>query len=95
MKITLEKGENLEVVIVDKDKVIGKLVLQLSRLPVLAVEKASAAVAEPKADAPAKKTRKRSLSPEARARLAQAQRERWARVRAMKEQQGGGQEASQ
>lgn len=90
MKITLEKGENLEVVIVDREKVIGKLSLQL--LTPVAVVPEKAASAELKAEAPAKKTRKRTLSPEARERLAQAQRERWARVRAMKEQQGGGQQ---
>lgn len=91
MKITLEKGENLEVVIVDKEKVIGKLSLQLLAPVAVATEKA--VPAELKAEPPAKKTRKRMLSPEARERLAQAQRERWARVRAMKEQQGGGQQA--
>ncbi|MCX7625547.1 MAG: hypothetical protein N2Z21_04980 [Candidatus Sumerlaeaceae bacterium] len=91
MKITLEKGENLEVIIVDKDKVVGKLLLQL--LAQVAVPSEKTSQSELKADTPAKKPRKRTLSPEARERLAQAQRERWARVRAMKEQQGGGQQA--
>ncbi len=93
MKITLEKGENLEVIIVEKDKVIGKLALQLTGVPVLAVEKAAPVATEERSEFPAKRTRKRNLSPEARARLAEAQRQRWARIRALKEQQGGADES--
>lgn len=91
MRITLEKGENLEVLIVENDKVVGRLSLQLTAIAGISKEKATLA-GETTEPTPAGRTRaRRTLSPEARAKLAQAQRERWARVRAqLQKQQGAG-----
>jgi len=100
MRITLEKGENLEVVIVEKDKVIGKLSLQLLG-SVRIVEERHDVASAPEAvsaqgEAPQRKRRKRQLSPEARERLAEAQRRRWARFRAQSGgQQDGGEQSGQ
>jgi hypothetical protein len=100
MRITLEKGENLEVVIVEKEKIIGKLSLQLLG-SVQIVEERRVVASAPEAaftqgEAPQRKRRKRQLSPEARERLAEAQRRRWARARAQSAgQQGGGEQSGQ
>jgi hypothetical protein len=100
MKIALEKGENLEVVIVDKDKLIGKLSLQLLGSARIVEERhdvpSAPEAVSAQGEAPQRKRRKRQLSPEARERLAEAQRRRWARVRAQgAEQQGGGEQSGQ
>jgi hypothetical protein len=88
MKVTLEKGEVLEVAIIEGDRVVGSLSLTLRDT----VPSAAAAPAKPRAAAaapaaPARKRRasgKRNVSPEARARMAEAQRRRWEAYRASK-----------
>ena len=81
MKVALEKGEMLSVAILENDRVVGVLKLQLGQ----AEGKAEKPAAQKKA-APGKK--KRNIPPESRRKMAEAQKRRWAKVRAAKEKAG-------
>ncbi|MCX7718257.1 MAG: hypothetical protein N2111_07635 [Candidatus Sumerlaeaceae bacterium] len=84
MRISLEKGEVLDVAITEGDRVVGSLSLTLRDLVPSAPKAAAKA---PAAAAPAtrkRRTGKRNVSPEARARMAEAQRRRWEAYRASK-----------
>lgn len=90
MKIALELGESLDVVLMNKDEVVGTLSLQIRGLAqAVAQPKALAAKtvsSETRSAAPAKK--KRTMSAEVRERLRQAQLRRWARVKGAQQQEG-------
>ncbi len=94
MKIALELGESLDVVLMSKEQVVGTLSLQIRGLAQAVAQPkaqaAKAAVSETRPTGPAKK--KRTMSPEARERLRQAQLRRWAKVKGA--QQQGGEQAS-
>ena len=84
MRISLEKGEVLEVAIVEGDRVVGSLSLTLRDM-VASAPKAAAQAAMAAAPVPRKRrTGKRYVSPEARARMAEAQKRRWEAYRASK-----------
>ncbi len=90
MKVTLEKGETLDVALVENDRIVGTLSLQLRGV---ALAGSTRAVSEPSrrsVEAPAEKAastgrgpgrRKRQISAEARAKMADAQRRRWEKYR--------------
>lgn len=81
MKVALEFGEALEVALLENNRVVGSLSLVLRTAG--AAPRVAAAPAKAAAPAAAKASRKRrQLSPEARARMATAQKERWAKKRA-------------
>lgn len=82
MKVALEFGEALEVALLENNRVVGSLSLVLrgaGAAPRVAAAPAAKAAAAPAAKAGRKR---RQLSPEARARMAAAQKERWAKKRA-------------
>lgn len=89
MKVTLEKGETLDVALVEDDRIVGTLSLQLrgvgSGAAVRAVSdysrRAAEAPAEPAAGTTRTGRRKRQISAEARAKMAEAQRRRWEKYR--------------
>jgi hypothetical protein len=78
MKITLEKDEHLEIVIVDKGKTVGRLELELFSET---TEEEQEPEAKVRAEMPARKVRKRKLSPEGRERIRKALLERWSRIK--------------
>ncbi|MGI8907205.1 MAG: hypothetical protein ACR2IE_12030 [Candidatus Sumerlaeaceae bacterium] len=79
MKVTLERGEILDVALIDNDRIIGTLSLQLRGLSVGARFSGASAPAAAADNAGKRNGRRRKrgpLSPEARARMADAQRRR-------------------
>jgi hypothetical protein len=93
MKVALEFGESLEVALVQGDRIVGSLTLSLKGVGASPVVRSRATVAEAAAeeapaDAPRRGRRKgkgrRQFSEEARARIAEAQRKRWAAARRKK-----------
>lgn len=81
MKVALEQGETLEVAILDNDRVVGTLSMEM-RGPGAAARPQRAASAAPQAaKAVGRRRGKRNISREARARMAEAQRRRWAKYR--------------
>lgn len=90
MKVALEAGEVLEVAVLDGDKVVGTLSLQLKTLSGAssAVKRGRPAGASEKAESaePARKRRKqrKPLSDETKARMAAAQKARWEQINANK-----------
>jgi hypothetical protein len=90
MKVALEQGESLEVAILQNDRVVGTLSMRLQGVGTGSVgaTRQQSAPAAPSA-VPAKRGRKRgrraggrrNISPEARAKMAEAQRKRWAKFR--------------
>ncbi len=79
MKFTLERGETLDVTLVENDRVVGTLSLELKGVfgGAKSAKMVSAAASE-KTDG--RKPRRR-LSAEARARMAEAQKRRWDKKR--------------
>ncbi len=79
MKVALEIGETLEVAILEENRVVSTLSLTL-RAPGVTRRVASDAPAKSSASAPASKggRKRRAISPEGRARMATAQKARWA-----------------
>lgn len=94
MKVTLEKGETLDVALVEGDRIVGTLSLVLRGVSVGAAPRtraeAPAEMAAPAARsnrgarAAAGGRRKRNVSAEARAKMAEAQRRRWEKARQTK-----------
>lgn len=92
MKVALDTGDVLDVAILDGDRVVGTVSLQIKSLvgvtPKAAPKSASAAASTAgSASAPAatgtrKRKARKPLSEEARARMAAAQKARWERIRA-------------
>lgn len=89
MKVALEAGEVLDVALLEGDRVIGTLSLQIkgvaktSKVGRPAGVSSSASSSDDGADAPVKKRKARKpLSPEVRARMAAAQKARWEQRRA-------------
>ena len=86
MKVALEIGETLEVAILEENRVVSTLSLSLR--PASAPRRAtSEAPAKSSTPSPASKggRKRRAISPEGRARMAAAQKARWA---ARKEKEG-------
>ena len=89
MKVTLEKGETLDVALVEGDRIVGTLSLQLREIGsgagVRTVSDSTRRAAEATAESATGTTRtvrrKRQISPEARAKMAEAQRRRWEKYR--------------
>jgi len=90
MKVALEAGEVLEVAVLDGDRVVGTLSLQLKGLSSgtrgvgrpagSTVERAaSTSAAEPAAAG--RRRKRKPLSPETKAKMAEAQRRRWEKSR--------------
>ena len=84
MRVALEQGETLEVAILEGDKVVGTLSLEMR-----SGSSAGRSVSATPTAAPAQARRgrrggKRNISPEARAKMAEAQRRRWAKARGEK-----------
>jgi hypothetical protein len=82
MKVALEKGEVLEVALLENDKVVGILSFELKGVGVAPVSRAAASSSA--SAAKRGRNKKRYVSPEARARMADAQRRRWERFRSGK-----------
>lgn len=86
MKVALEAGEVLDVAILDGERVIGTLSLQLNLggakqrvgRPAAASPKAAAA---PAAEGTGRRKKRKPMSPETRAKMAEAQRKRWESTR--------------
>lgn len=90
MKVALELGEALEVAILQNDRVVGTLSMRLQGPSGGAARQQAAPVAAPAAVGrkrrgrkPGRKAggRRRNISAEARAKMAEAQRRRWAKFR--------------
>lgn len=91
MKVSLEKGDTVEIAIVEGDRIVGSLSLTLGGAPAAAARRpgrpAGSTNAAPTAGAPKKRERRggrRVISPEARQRMADAQKKRWAKYRQQK-----------
>lgn len=87
MKVALEIGEALDVVLVEGDKLVGTLSLSLRGVG-SGSGRGRSAGAGTSSEASSKEPgltktgrRRRTLSPEARAKMAEAQRRRWAKTR--------------
>ena len=83
MRVALEAGELLEVAITEGDRIVGTLSLQLNSIGGSSKAASRSTVSSAGAAAPARKQRKtrKPMSPEARARMAAAQKARWAKAR--------------
>ena len=79
MKVALEKGEKMNVSIVENDKIVGTLTITFES--VLAPKAPKSAPAEAPSAAPMKTRKKRTVSPEAREKMRQAQLRRWEKIR--------------
>lgn len=95
MKVTLEKGETLDVALVEGDRIVGTLSLVLRGAGVGVGFRGGAEAPAAEMAAPSARSargargtssarRKRNISPEARAKMADAQRRRWEKVRQTK-----------
>jgi hypothetical protein len=86
MKVAMEIGETLDVALIDGDRMVGTLSLSLKGVnAVKQVKAAKAAVSNAVATAKGRKRGgKRRVSAESRARMAEAQRKRWAKFHASK-----------
>jgi hypothetical protein len=86
MKVAMEIGETLDVALIDGDRMVGTLSLSLKGVNVVKqVKAAAAAVSHAVATGKGRKRGgKRRVSAESRARMAEAQRKRWAKFHAGK-----------
>lgn len=82
MKVALEQGDTLEVAILEGDRVVGTLCLEMRSATASSVVRPAAVAAAAGAyKRGGRRGGKRNISPEARARMAEAQRRRWAKYR--------------
>jgi hypothetical protein len=96
MRVALEQGESLEVAILENNRVVGTLSLEMRAAGGSAQAARPAASASASASAPQQKRAasssgkrgrrggKRNISPEARQKMAEAQRRRWEKFRSGK-----------
>lgn len=80
MKVTLEKGETLDLAVIENDRVIGTISLELRGILLTHGASPAAAPASAGSTAPKKPGKGvRHVSEESRSRMAEAQRRRWAK----------------
>lgn len=88
MKVTLEKGEPLDIALIEQDRVVGTLSIVLNGSfgsKSSSRESARSSAPDLSSETLTKTGRKRrNISPEARARMADAQKRRWEKQRAAK-----------
>jgi hypothetical protein len=82
MKVAMEIGESLDVALIDGDRMVGTLSLSLRGVTAAGPVKAAAVAAAAKKAG--RRGGKRKVSPESRAKMAEAQKKRWAKFRAGK-----------
>ena len=87
MKVALEAGEVLDIALIEGERIIGTLSLQLkglsagSRLGRTAGTSARAASAPAEGTGSGRRRKRKPMSDEARQRMAEAQRKRWEKAR--------------
>jgi len=84
MKVALEAGDVLDIALLEDDRVVGTLSLQLNLgrgIKAGRPAKAAAAPADHGAEAPRKRRGRKPLSAETKARMAAAQKARWEKLR--------------
>lgn len=94
MKVALETGEVLEVAVLDGDKVVGTLSLQLKGLSGASGVKRGRPAGTVKEDVtPRKRRQRKPMSAETRARMAAAQKARWEKRNAEQAAESGSNES--
>ncbi len=84
MKVAMEIGDQLEVAIVSGGQIVGSLAIQLNSVVGAKASKPGRPAKAAAEAAPAKRKGRRKLSPEAKARMSDAQKARWAKKREAK-----------